>query len=92
MKGRIKFKKLVIIILLGVFSIAYVRQEVTMKRLSEEIDIKQEQLDEAQGKNERLQDEVDQANTDEYIERLARERLGMIKDGEKVIINSDTPK
>lgn len=92
MKGRIKFKKLVIIILLGVFSIAYVRQEITMKRLAGEIDLKHKQLEEAQNKNERLQEEVNQSNTDEYIEKLARERLGMIKEGEKVIINSDEPK
>lgn len=92
MRGRIKFKNLVIIILIGVFSIAYVRQEITMKRLSEEIDVKHKQLEEARSNNERLQDEVNHANTDEYIERLARERLGMIKEGEKVIINSDKPK
>ena len=36
--------------------------------------------------NEKLQAEVESAQSDyEYIEKLDRERLGLIKDGEQVI-------
>lgn len=34
----------------------------------------------------RLQEQIRQLNEDSYIERLAREELGLIKPGEKVII------
>ena len=49
------------------------------------------QLEEIEQKNERLQDEVDKINSDseDYLEKLARERLGMIKPGEKVVNSSD---
>ena len=58
-----------------------------MNRIQKEIDSKQSQLDEVKQKNERLQDEVEKINSDssDYLEKLARERLGMIKPGEKVV-------
>ncbi len=84
-------KNMVIIILIAILVISYVRQELTMNKIHKDIEAKQTQLNELQDKNKKLQDEVNQSSTDEYIERMARERLGMIKDGEKVITNSDSP-
>ena len=82
---------MVIIILIAILVIYYVRQELTMNKIHKDIEAKQTQLNELQDKNKKLQDEVNQSSTDEYIERMARERLGMIKNGEKVITNSDSP-
>lgn len=90
MKKRMNLKNVVIIILIAIFVISYIRQEVTMNKIQKDIEAKQTQLNELKDKNEKLQDEVNQSSTDEYIERMARERLGMIKDGEKVITNSDS--
>ncbi|XZI55007.1 FtsB family cell division protein [Clostridium perfringens] len=91
MKKRMNLKNMVIIILIAILVISYVRQELTMNKIHKHIEAKQTQLNELQDKNKKLQDEVNQSSTDEYIERMARERLGMIKDGEKVITNSDSP-
>ena len=86
--GKIKIKTLAVLTILGVFIIAFVRQEFTMKRLNKNIATKNEELQQLQDENVKLQDEVERVNSDSYIERLARERLGMIRSGEKVIINS----
>ncbi|WP_300259131.1 septum formation initiator family protein [Clostridium sp.] len=91
MKKRMNLKNMVIIILIAILVISYVRQELTMNKIKKDIEAKQTQLNELQDKNKKLQDEVNQSSTDEYIERMARERLGMIKEGEKVITNSDSP-
>lgn len=91
-KKRMNLKNMVIIILIAILVISYVRQELTMNKIHKDIEAKQTQLNELQDKNKKLQDEVNQSSTDEYIERMARERLGMIKNGEKVITNSDSPK
>ena len=58
-----------------------------MNRIQKEIDNKQLQLEEVNQKNDRLKEEVEKINSDsaEYLEKLARERLGMIKPGEKVV-------
>lgn len=85
---KIKIKVLAVLSILGVFIIAFIRQELTMKRLNNNIATKNEELQQLQDENVKLQDEVDRVNSDSYIERLARERLGMIRNGEKVIINS----
>ena len=90
MKKKLIVKKLVIIGFVIFFVCSYVRQFITMNRIKQEISDKQTQLEEIEQKNERLQDEVDKINSDseDYLEKLARERLGMIKPGEKVV-NSD---
>ena len=87
MKKKLIVKKLVIIGFAIFFVFSYVRQLITMNRIKQEISDKQTQLEEVQQKNERLQDEVDKINSDseDYLEKLARERLGMIKPGEKVV-------
>lgn len=89
MNNKLTFKKLIIIILAAIFIFSYIRQGITMNRIKKEIADKQIQLDDAKQKNERLQDEVEKINSDssDYLERLARERLGMIKPGEKVVNN-----
>ena len=93
MKKKSILKKLIILGFVVFFVGSYVRQIITMNRIQQEIDTKQSQLEEIQEKNERLQEEVEKINNDsaEYLEKLARERLGMIKPGEKVV-NSDDGK
>jgi cell division protein FtsB len=39
-------------------------------------------------KNQKLKDEVKMSKSDFYIEKLARERLGLIKPGETPVIDS----
>jgi cell division protein FtsB len=39
-------------------------------------------------KNQKLKDEVKMSKTDSYIEKLARERLGLLKPGETPVIDS----
>ena len=90
MGKKLILKKIIIIGCIVFFVFSYIRQSVTMNRIQKEIESKQLQLDEVKQKNERLQDEVEKINSDssDYLEKLARERLGMIKPGEKVV-NSD---
>ncbi len=87
MKKKLILKRIVIIGFIIFFVFSYIRQSITMNRIQNEIAGKQSQLDEVKQKNERLQDEVDKINSDssDYLEKLARERLGMIKPGEKVV-------
>jgi cell division protein FtsB len=87
-------KKLIIIGFILLFSFSYIRQIVTTKRMEEEIVSKQSELEEIKAKNERLQDEVNKINKGslDYLEKLARERLGMIKPGEKVVNSEETVK
>ncbi|MBE6050100.1 MAG: septum formation initiator family protein [Clostridium sp.] len=82
MKKRLTLKNLIIVVLAIIFVVAFARQEQTMKRIEENKQAKQEELQELQNKNERLEEESKKAQTDEYLEKLARERLNMVKQGE----------
>lgn len=42
--------------------------------------------------NKSLEDQMDNINTDEYIEKMARDRLGMVKKGEIILKQSDQEK
>ncbi|ALB48516.1 MULTISPECIES: FtsB family cell division protein [Clostridium] len=87
MKTKLILKRTIITGFIIFFVFSYIRQSMTMNRIQKEIDSKQVQLNEIKQKNERLQDEVDKINSSssDYLEKLARERLGMIKPGEKVV-------
>mgnify|MGYP003593130257 CR=1 FL=1 len=91
MKKKLILKRIIIIGFIIFFIVSYIKQSITMGRIQKEISNKQQQLDEIKQKNERLQDEVEKINSNspDYLEKLARERLGMIKPGEKVV-NGDT--
>ena len=74
-KKRMNLKNMVIIILIAILVISYVRQELTMNKIHKDIEAKQTQLNELQDKNKKLQDEVNQSSTDEYIERMVWLRM-----------------
>jgi cell division protein FtsL len=89
MEKKLILKKIIIAGFIVFFAFSYIRQSITMNRIQKEINNKQFQLDEVKQKNDRLQEEVEKitSNSSDYIEKLARERLGMIKPGEKVVNN-----
>ena len=91
MKKKLIIKKLIIFAFVIFFVGSYINQLITMRKIENEIATKQSQLEEIQEKNERLQEEVEKINSNsaDYLEKLARERLGMIKPGEKVVNSSD---
>ena len=58
--------------------------KLTNFRNYEQQEIKLENL---QQDTQRLKEENDKAQTDEYLEKLAREKLSMIKNGEFSVVN-----
>ncbi|MDO5038386.1 septum formation initiator family protein [Clostridium sp.] len=82
---KIKGKNLIILLLCLVFLFGFIRQERAIKRIESEIANKQTELETLKKKNKQLEEEVKSANSDEYIETLARERLNMVKPGEKIV-------
>lgn len=92
-KGFDNMKKLTLrnvafIVIITIFTYSIVRQQMTMIKINKEIQEKQCELNKAEEQKQKLQDEVDLTKTDAYLEKMARERLGMIKPGEKKIIES----
>ncbi|WP_365845567.1 septum formation initiator family protein [Clostridium sp.] len=84
-KKQVTLKRLIIVFIFAIFVFNYIKQEITMKRIQEDIVISQKELEELKSKNSKLEADLKKVDSNEYIEKLARDRLGMIKDGEKVV-------
>ena len=81
MKKRLTINKVIIVVIFAVFIFSLVRQGIALKRIKESLSVERQNLNQL-----KEQAEVESAQSDyEYIEKLARERLGLIKDGEQVI-------
>lgn len=66
-----------------------VDQQMTLSALGTDMELAEQRLEKARAENEQLKTENDQLNDDEYIEKLAREELGMTRQGEMPYIYAD---
>lgn len=88
MKNRFKTKKIILILLVVYICYIFVSQQFTMYNIKRQMNEKRIELDKTKDKHERLQDEVKLSKSNDYIEKLARERLRLIKRGETPVINN----
>ena len=87
MKKNINLKVIIVVLIVGVFSICLIKQLTVLRRIKNDIAIQTQELQELKEKNIKLQAELDRAQSNnEYLEKLARERLGLIKEGEQQVI------
>ena len=85
-KKQLTLKRLIIVFIFVIFVANYIKQEITIKRIQGDIVNSQKELQELKSKNSELESDLKKANeSNDYLEKLARERLGMIKEGEKVV-------
>ena len=86
MKNRFALKHILFIVLCGCLIITLVPQMKAVMELSERKAELLERKAELQERNMVLQSQLDSAGSLENIERLAREKLGMVKRGEQVLL------
>ena len=90
MKKNVNLKGIIIVLVIGFFSISVIKQVIVLKRIKSDISTQAQELEELKEKIIKLQAELDRAQSNnEYLEKLARERLGLIKEGEQQIIPSN---
>ena len=85
-KQKVKF----IIFLLIFVNVCYIfiSQQVKMYSINKQMEQMEQDEQSVLDKNQKLKDEVKMSKSDSYIEKLARERLGLIKPGETPVIDS----
>lgn len=90
MKKNINLKIISVVLIIGIFSVSLIKQVVVLRRIKKEISTQTQELEQLKEKNIKLQVELDRAQgNNEYLEKLARERLGLIKEGEQQIITNN---
>jgi len=88
MKKKIKVKAIVLFLILGYICYTFINQQLIMYKIKAQINTLTVDKQKVTEKNQKLQDEIKLSKTDGYIEKLARERLGLIKKGETPVINN----
>lgn len=88
MKKIVNIKKVLIVV--GAIYISYtlIHQQVIMANQKKELTMWQSELQKVKNKNEVLKDEVKLSETKKYTEKQAREKLGLTKEGEILIVNN----
>ncbi len=69
------------------FICAVISQQVKLNRKNDEIAGLNESIESANRETERLNKELENVNDPEYLERMAREKLGMVTPNERVYID-----
>lgn len=92
-KKNINIKKTVIIAVVCIavlyFSVTFIKQQITINQKNRELDEIKKKVEEATAQSERLNQELDKFNDPEYIERKARNELGMVRPNERVFVDSN---
>lgn len=92
MKGliikKIKVRNILLLAVISYIIFIFVSQTITMHKIKQDITERQMELQKVKDQSQRLQDEIKLSKSDQYIEKLAREKLHLIKEGETPVINT----
>ena len=95
-KQKLNVKRLAIVAAAAVFIIyfiyAMIAQQIALSNKNKEIQSLEEQVSAANTETERLQKELDNLEDPEYLERVAREKLGLVRPNERVFIDANKSK
>lgn len=91
MNGKKKIYMALYLIMCVVFIFQIINQRNTLARLKLEYDNQVKVLKEKEEENKSLKDILEKMDSDEFIEKEARERFNMIKEGE-IPVKNEIPK
>ena len=78
-----------LIFLCFVFAASLVRNVVRIKNAQDRVEKMRERVEKLQKENEKLQVKVEEAKKQEYIEKQLRDKLGLSKEGETIVVLPD---
>ena len=83
-KGKFRMGYIILAICLIYFVATFINQQKLFNAGQRELKALEQKLEEERAENARLRSDLELIGTDEYIERIAREKLGMVKKDERV--------
>lgn len=86
-KTKIAF--LLVALFLIYFTITFIDQQNLIRIKSNEIKAVEQKIADEKKVNEELKKRKEIINSDEYVEKVAREKLGMVKNGEKIFVDTN---
>lgn len=89
MKKKFKLKSIITISIFCYVCYILASQQITIKNKRAQLQQYKSELEEVTKEQQRLLDETKMSKTYRYVEKLARERLGFIKQGESAVIQKE---
>ena len=80
--------RLILILFVGIISLTVYKQQVMMAHIRENMKEESIKLEKVMEENEKLSNLVDSIGTEDYTIRSARTRLGLVRPGERSVIDS----
>lgn len=71
------------------FVVTLIQQQENISMIRAEMSALEHKVAKEKEKQEELLEQKSQVNTDAFIESLAREKLGMVKEGERLFVDTD---
>ncbi|MFL0195150.1 septum formation initiator family protein [Clostridium sp. WILCCON 0269] len=87
MKIKIKWKNIIFLLIIIYMVYIFINQQITMINIRKQIAERKLEQMRIKDKNQKLQDEIKMSTSNTYIEKLAREKLGLINEGETPVID-----
>ena len=92
-KGKIVPGRLLVTVLAALFVLYFIYimiwQQVMLSKKNKEIDALEEKVSAAAQQTEQLKEQLGNMEDPEYIERIAREKLGLVRPNERVFVDAN---
>ena len=92
-KGKSAPGRLLAVVLVGLFVLYFIYimiwQQVMLSKKNKEIDALEEKISAATQQTEQLKEQLSSMEDPEYIERIAREKLGLVRPNERVFVDAN---
>lgn len=90
MKGRskIKFKTILLLLFVVYVAFTFVKQQITLNILDNRLNAVTSKVNAAEEENKRLNNQIKYIKTNEFIENEARQKLGLVKKGEIMFVDT----
>lgn len=79
---------LAVLALVGFFVISLIRLQIDIRQNEEELSSITESISEQMAANDSVERALDEENEEEYMERIAREKLGYVMPDERVYVDA----
>jgi len=89
-KRKLRLKNIFMIAFIVYAAITIVNQQLTIYDLRKAEQNEISKIEAVRNDNDRLMEMINNATSVEYIEKMAREQLGLVKPGEKVYIDQSS--
>lgn len=89
-KRKLRFKNIFIVIFMVYAVITIINQQFAISELKKTEQAAVSKIEAVKKDNDKLMEMINNATSAEYIEKMAREQLGLVKAGERVYIDQSS--